>query len=258
MHNQVSVHTHFVVTSRRQNFRSEPSYVFVFKDYKSTLEFFMVPLLVQELETIDQNGSKKETMWINLMRSSAHQNKTADIVVFNTRHWCKHDKTAKWVASSGQIWISYMGSSITSDFSETLLVHAELMDTGFVGDSLNRNMLISLFCYLRCVSCELKKWRPAGSYRGFTFLKYKLTMAYHRTNLLARYGRWSANSKGGELEALGYKEGYRVDVDIPEATWAEALIFHDILIYNTSHWWWAPSKFDPVKSPCFSMKTVSC
>ncbi|KAJ8769801.1 hypothetical protein K2173_007661 [Erythroxylum novogranatense] len=27
-----------------------------------------------------------------------------------------------------------------------------------------------------------------------------------------------------------------------------ALSFHDILIFNTGHWWWAPSKFDPVKS----------
>lgn len=51
------------------------------------------------------------------------------------------------------------------------------------------------------------------------------------------------------LESLGYKEGFRVDVDIPEVTWAEAPSFHDILILNTGHWWWAPSKFDPVKSP---------
>ncbi|KAA3463328.1 protein trichome birefringence-like 13 [Gossypium australe] len=85
--------------------------------------------------------------------------------------------------------------------------------------------------------------------RGFTFLHYNLTIAYHRTNLLARYGRWSANGNGGKLEALGYKEGYRVDVDVPESTWEKAPSFHDILIFNTGHWWWAPSKFDPVKSP---------
>ncbi|PPS03694.1 hypothetical protein GOBAR_AA16983 [Gossypium barbadense] len=115
----------------------------------------------------------------------------------------------------------------------------------------------------------LKKWRPAGADRGFTFLHYNLTIAYHRTNLLARYGRWSANGNGGKLEALGYKEGYRVDVDVPESTWEKAPSFHDILIFNTGHWlaffplplkccrsfgannimWWAPSKFDPVKSP---------
>ncbi|GER43291.1 trichome birefringence-like [Striga asiatica] len=163
---------------------------------------------------------------------------------------------------------------------------------GFIGDSLNRNMFVSLFCALKQVCPEVKKWRPAGADRGFTFVKYNLTIAYHRTNLLARYGRWSANSNGGTLESLGYKEGYRVDVDLPEGTWAEAPSFHDILVFNTGHWcqsapdvlimyllleaenpcvicelsqvdsssldfkflsqlhqWWAPSKFDPVKSP---------
>ncbi|GFY90126.1 similar to TRICHOME BIREFRINGENCE-LIKE 13 [Actinidia rufa] len=120
---------------------------------------------------------------------------------------------------------------------------------GFIGDSLNRNMFVSLFCTLKRVSGEVRKWRPLGADRGFTFLQYNLTIAYHRTNLLARYGRWSASTNGGVLESLGYKEGYRVDVDIPEGTWAEALSFHDVLIFNTGHWWWAPSKFDPVKSP---------
>ncbi|KAI3880135.1 hypothetical protein MKW92_018416 [Papaver armeniacum] len=120
---------------------------------------------------------------------------------------------------------------------------------GFVGDSLNRNMFVSLVCSLKQVSKEVKKWRPAGSDRGYTFLRYNLTVAYHRTNLLARYGRWQANENGGALESLGYKEGFRVDVDVPEGTWAEAPSFHDILILNTGHWWWAPSKFDPIKSP---------
>lgn len=64
-----------------------------------------------------------------------------------------------------------------------------LNSAGFVGDSLNRNMFVSLFCNLKGVSGAVKKWRPAGADRGFTFLKYNLTIAYHRTNLLARYGR---------------------------------------------------------------------
>ncbi|RRT66915.1 hypothetical protein BHE74_00035699 [Ensete ventricosum] len=60
---------------------------------------------------------------------------------------------------------------------------------GFVGDSLNRNMYVSLVCMLRSVSKGVRKWRPAGADRGFTFLDYNLTVAYHRTNLLVRYGR---------------------------------------------------------------------
>ncbi|PUZ72117.1 hypothetical protein GQ55_2G367600 [Panicum hallii var. hallii] len=120
---------------------------------------------------------------------------------------------------------------------------------GFVGDSLNRNMFVSLVCMLRGVSGEVRKWRPAGADRGFTFLHYNLTVAYHRTNLLVRYGRWSASPNGGPLESLGYKQGYRVDVDVPEQTWVEACSFHDVLVFNTGHWWWAPLKFDPIQSP---------
>ncbi|XP_020677063.1 protein trichome birefringence-like 13 [Dendrobium catenatum] len=121
---------------------------------------------------------------------------------------------------------------------------------GFVGDSLNRNMFVSLFCMLRKVYVgEVRKWRPAGADRGFTFVRNNLTVAYHRTNLLARYGSWSASSNGGALESFGFKQGYRVDVDVPEHTWAEALPFHDIIIFNTGHWWWSPSKFDPIWSP---------
>ncbi|XP_057788047.1 protein trichome birefringence-like 13 isoform X2 [Salvia miltiorrhiza] len=136
----------------------------------------------------------------------------------------------------------------SSNFETPALALWIFNSAGFVGDSLNRNMFVSLFCALRKVSAEVKKWRPAGADRGFTFLKYNLTIAYHRTNLLARYGRWSGGTSG-ILESLGYKDGYRIDVDIPDGTWAAAPRFHDILIFNTGHWWWAPSKFDPVKSP---------
>ncbi|KAL5647290.1 hypothetical protein ACJX0J_041645, partial [Zea mays] len=106
---------------------------------------------------------------------------------------------------------------------------------GFVGDSLNCNMFASLVCMLRGVNGEVRKWRHAGADRGFTFLCYNLIVAYHRTNLLVRYGRWSRNPNGGPLESLGYKQGYRADVDIPDQTWVEACSFHDVLIFNTGH-----------------------
>ncbi|GJN32367.1 hypothetical protein PR202_gb20872 [Eleusine coracana subsp. coracana] len=89
---------------------------------------------------------------------------------------------------------------------------------GFVGDSLNRNMFVSLVCMLRGDKSLGTLW-------------------------------WSASSNGGPLESLGYKQGYRIDVDVPDQTWTDASSFHDILIFNTGHWWWAPSKFDPTESP---------
>ncbi|KAI5069549.1 hypothetical protein GOP47_0015850 [Adiantum capillus-veneris] len=120
---------------------------------------------------------------------------------------------------------------------------------GFVGDSLNRNMYVSFVCSLKEASHKVRKWRPVGADKALTFLDYNLTVAYHRTNLLARYGQWKAKEAAGPLEKLGLLRGYRVDVDVPQSTWAEAPLFHDVLILNTGHWWWAPEKFDPVKTP---------
>ncbi|TYJ26497.1 hypothetical protein E1A91_A07G123600v1 [Gossypium mustelinum] len=53
-------------------------------------------------------------------------------------------------------------------------------NNGFIGDSLNRNMFVSLFCTLKRVSNDVKKWRPAGVDRGFTFLHYNLTIGDFR------------------------------------------------------------------------------
>ncbi|XP_024517733.1 protein trichome birefringence-like 13 isoform X1 [Selaginella moellendorffii] len=131
-----------------------------------------------------------------------------------------------------------------------LLENLQGKNIGFVGDSLNRNMYASLVCTLKqAASKDLKKWRPIGSDKGITFLGYNVTVAYHRTNLLARYGEWKASADGGPLEEHGYKQGYRVDVDIPQSTWSEAPQFYDILVISTGHWWFAPEKFNPVTSP---------
>ncbi|KAL5545443.1 hypothetical protein UlMin_005130 [Ulmus minor] len=79
----------------RHHFRGEASYSFVFKDYDFTVEFFVSPFLVQEWEMPEKNGSKKETLRLDLVGRSSDQYKSADIIVFNTGHWWTHDKTSK-------------------------------------------------------------------------------------------------------------------------------------------------------------------
>ncbi|KAI3446410.1 hypothetical protein Pfo_003075 [Paulownia fortunei] len=79
----------------RHHFRTEASYSFVFEDYKCTVEFFVSPFLVQEWEVADKNGTKKETLRLDLVSSSADKYKDADIIVFNTGHWWTHEKTSK-------------------------------------------------------------------------------------------------------------------------------------------------------------------
>ncbi|GFP91656.1 protein trichome birefringence [Phtheirospermum japonicum] len=78
----------------RHHFRGEASYSFVFEDYKFTVEFFVTPFLVQEWEVAEKNGTKKETLRLDIVSHAADKYKNADIIVFNTGHWWTHEKTA--------------------------------------------------------------------------------------------------------------------------------------------------------------------
>ncbi|KAL5995433.1 hypothetical protein ACLOJK_025495 [Asimina triloba] len=81
--------------SGRKEFRTEGSYSFIFKDYNCSVEFFRSPFLVQEWETTESNGTRKETLRLDLIERSSDKFKNADVIVFNTGHWWTHEKTSK-------------------------------------------------------------------------------------------------------------------------------------------------------------------
>ncbi|XP_047325717.1 protein trichome birefringence-like [Impatiens glandulifera] len=95
LRNSVKNQKNVYEASGRHHFRSEVSYSFVFKDYDCTVEFFVAPFLVQEWEVSEKDGSKKETLRLDIIGRSADLYKNADIIVFNTGHWWTHDKTSK-------------------------------------------------------------------------------------------------------------------------------------------------------------------
>jgi len=57
------------------------------------VEFFQSPFLVQEWEMEGKNGSKKETLRLDMLERSSDNYKTADVLIFNTGHWWTHEKT---------------------------------------------------------------------------------------------------------------------------------------------------------------------
>ncbi|XP_060196701.1 protein trichome birefringence-like 4 [Lycium barbarum] len=80
--------------SGRHDFKKEGAYSFIFMDYNCSVEFVRSPFLVQEWEVPDKNGSKKETLRLDLIEMSLDKYKGADILVFNTGHWWTHEKTS--------------------------------------------------------------------------------------------------------------------------------------------------------------------
>ncbi|GAB4835143.1 hypothetical protein Ancab_000052 [Ancistrocladus abbreviatus] len=81
--------------SGRHEFRTDGSYSFIFKDYNCSVEFFRSPFLVREWEMPDPNGTKKETLRLDLVERSSDRYKDADILIFNTGHWWTHEKTSR-------------------------------------------------------------------------------------------------------------------------------------------------------------------
>eukprot|EP00850_Spirogloea_muscicola_P009334 SM000052S17726 [mRNA] locus=s52:368091:371296:- [translate_table: standard] len=119
---------------------------------------------------------------------------------------------------------------------------------GFVGDSLNENMVVSLMCTLRTADKLAHKWGKKGAWRGAYFPTYNVTVAYHRAVLLAQYQDWRAQDAQGPLEQLGYLQGVRVDVDQPAADWALITSFYHVFVFNSGHWFSA-DKFDKQDMP---------
>lgn len=61
------------------------------------MEYFRSAFLVQEWEMPldNNNGSKKETLRIDMVEQSFDTYKDADVLMFNTGNWWTHEKTSQ-------------------------------------------------------------------------------------------------------------------------------------------------------------------
>ncbi|KAI0500347.1 hypothetical protein KFK09_018559 [Dendrobium nobile] len=79
----------------KNEFRNENFYAYRFTEYNCTIEFFRAPFLVQEWEIWSSDGTRKETLRLDIMGKTSSFYKTADVIIFNTAHWWTHEKTSK-------------------------------------------------------------------------------------------------------------------------------------------------------------------
>ncbi|XP_012084027.1 protein trichome birefringence-like 4 [Jatropha curcas] len=84
----------FEVSDRRE-FKTQGFYSFKFIDYNCSIDFVKSPFLVQEWKASDRNGTKRETLRLDMIQGTSTKYNDADIIIFNTGHWWTHQKTFK-------------------------------------------------------------------------------------------------------------------------------------------------------------------
>ncbi|OMP05826.1 hypothetical protein CCACVL1_01820 [Corchorus capsularis] len=83
-------------STSRHDLQTMGPYSLLFRKYNCSIEYIKSHFLVQEWQILhDTNGSKKETLRLDMIDKLSDEYKNADVLIFNTGHWWTHDKTSK-------------------------------------------------------------------------------------------------------------------------------------------------------------------
>ncbi|KAK8505722.1 hypothetical protein V6N11_054850 [Hibiscus sabdariffa] len=129
LRNSVEDKTGVFEVSGREELGKEGSHSIAFKSYNCSIEYFRSPFLVQEWETVVRNGSKKETLRIDMIDQSFNKYKNVDVLIFNTGHWWTHDKTKKGSGYYQEGNTIYNRMNVKVAFRKALTTWAKWIDT---------------------------------------------------------------------------------------------------------------------------------
>uniref|UniRef100_A0A1J3FYH3 Protein trichome birefringence-like 2 n=1 Tax=Noccaea caerulescens TaxID=107243 RepID=A0A1J3FYH3_NOCCA len=148
--------------SGKSEFKKRGVYAFRFEDYNCTVDFVGSPFLVRESSFKGENGTKLETLRLDLMDKTTPMYRDADILVFNTGHWWTHDKIKLGENYYQEGNVVYPRLKVLEAYKRALTTWSKWVDK-----NINRDQTHVVFrgysvTHFRCFVCRGGPWNSGG------------------------------------------------------------------------------------------------
>ncbi|ESQ29401.1 hypothetical protein EUTSA_v10023395mg [Eutrema salsugineum] len=161
--------------SGRREFKKRGFYAFRFEDYNCTVDFVGSPFFVRESSFKGVNGTRLETLRLDLMDKTTSMYKDADILIFNTGHWWTHDKTKLGENYYQEGNVVYPRLKVLEAYKRALATWAKWVDK-----NINRNQTHVVFRGYSVTHFRGGPWNSGGQC-------HKETEPFFNTSYLKKY-----------------------------------------------------------------------